>query len=169
MSEPFIGEIRLSGNGRAPVGWAHCDGRLLPIAQYDALFALIGTTYGGDGQYFFALPDLRGRVPVGQGAGPGLTNRVMGEELGSEGVSLTVNQMPAHRHQWQASMSAVSPTAGPRAQLGSGAAIYGPEPGQVTMAAQALPTGGGQPHDNMAPTLTLNYIIALWGVFPTRN
>jgi microcystin-dependent protein len=172
MAEPFIGEIRLFAGNFAPRGYALCYGQLMSIAQFTALFALIGTTYGGDGQTTFALPDLRGRVPVHQGTGPGFTPRTMGERYGTETVTLTSNQIPLHSHTQQASTNAVNAGSGPSAVLGNSAttAFYGSGTPQVTMAAAAVDSAGsGQPHNNMAPFLALNFIIAVEGVFPARN
>lgn len=170
--ERFLGSISLVPYNFAPLGSAFCQGQLMSIAQNDALFALIGTTYGGDGQTTFALPDLRGRVVVGMGQGPGLTNRTIGEMGGEEEVTLTVNQIPSHSHTPMASTSAgntASPTnaywaPGPRILLYSAASNL------VPMSASALQsTGGSQPHDNMKPFLTLNYIIWLEGIFPSQG
>jgi microcystin-dependent protein len=174
--ESFIGDIRLFAGNYAPQGWMFCDGSLLSISEYDALFALIGTTYGGDGQTTFAVPDLRSRVPVGQGAGPGLSNRIMGERFGSENVTLLTAQMPQHSHALNATTAtASSPQPGGRlfAQTGSDN-LYGPapatDPQPQTFAANAVTvSGGSQPHDNIMPSMGLNYIIALQGVFPSRN
>lgn len=179
--EPFIGQISLFGFNFAPKDWAICDGQLLSIAQNSALFALIGTTYGGNGQTNFALPDLRGRVPMGQGQGPGLSPRNMGEVSGSENVTLQQSQMPMHSHMLSVSnqtASASDPTGHVlAASTGSdpvdGATVtvntYGTNP-TGTASPQAISTAGGsQPHDNMQPYLTMNYCIALVGVFPSRN
>ncbi len=171
MAEPFIGEIRLFAGGFAPLGWAMCQGQTLPIADNDALFSLIGTTYGGDGQNTFSLPDLRGRVPLHQGAGPGLSNRVMGQSGGSEQVTLTAAQMPAHSHGMVASSASAQTAAGPSGNLLGTTKInmYGSGSPTTPMGAGAItPTGGGQPHGNMAPFLGMNYIIALFGIFPSR-
>jgi microcystin-dependent protein len=169
MSLPYIGEIRLFGGNFAPVGWAFCDGSLLPISEYDALFALIGTTYGGDGQTTFAVPDLRGRVPIHMGGGPGLTTRIIGEMAGAESVTLNTQQIPAHTHALGAAQSGhlASPAnampAAPRDYPGFRL------PGGITpMAAGAIaPAGGSQPHSNLAPYLCVSFIISLFGVFPS--
>lgn len=157
----------------APVGWAVCDGSLLPISEYETLFALIGTTYGGDGQSTFALPDLRGRVPIHAGQGPGLSSRVIGQTGGVEQVTLTPAQLPAHRHTLRASPAAASSTAGVAGSLLATPAstkLYGVTPAGSAMAAGALTTSGGnQAHNNMAPSLGLNHIIALFGVFPSQG
>lgn len=180
MSTPFIGEIRMFGGNFAPRDWAFCNGQLLSIAEYDPLFALIGTTYGGDGQVTFAVPDLRGRIPLGQGSGPGLTPRVLGEAAGVETVTLMESQMPSHSH----SANVVSVTGnlpGPAinalpAALASPGVFYAvpsnvaPQPHTVAMnPASVNPTGGHQPHDNIMPSLCVSFIISLAGVFPSRN
>jgi microcystin-dependent protein len=177
MSQPFLGEIRTTGHNFAPRGWAFCDGRLLAISQNDALFALIGTTYGGDGQVTFALPDLQGRVVIGTGQGPGsATNYVLGQKGGTEEVALTLNQIPSHRHTLLASSSsagAVSAPAGlvPSANSNSGVLPYaaGTATPVVSMAATAVTmAGGNQPHENMPPFLCLSHIIAVEGIFPSQ-
>ena len=171
MADPFIGEIRMFAGNFAPVGWAFCDGQLQSIANNTALFALIGTYYGGDGVNTFALPDLRGRVPIAQGTGAVLTARVIGERVGTETVTLTSAQMPAHTHTQIASSSPASTSAGPSGMPATpaSAAIYGATPNTDFAAAAVAGAGGGQPHDNMAPFTALNFIIALYGIFPTRN
>jgi microcystin-dependent protein len=171
MSDPFIGEIRLFASNFAPQGWALCNGQLMSIAQNTALFALLGTMYGGNGQTTFALPDLRGRVPVHQGQGPGLTSRTQGEVSGSETVTLLSSQMPAHSHALRASTVAATGSTPAGALLGATTVnSYDNSAAGVAMAAGAIGnTGGAQPHDNMAPTLALNYIIALFGIFPSRS
>ena len=170
MATPFIGEIKLFGGNFQPRGFAFCDGRLLAISEYSALFALIGTTYGGNGQTTFALPDLRGRIPINQGAGPGLSTYVIGQSFGSEGVTLNPNQMPTHNHiaLCNSTPGAASPNNGFWAAT-TGVTGYG-TPANATMNSQSLTTSGGsQPHENRMPLLALNYIIALEGIFPSRN
>lgn len=171
MAEPFIGQITLFAGNFAPRGWAFCDGQLLSIAQNTALFSILGTTYGGNGQTTFALPDLRGRVPVHPGQGPGLTNRSLGENSGTERVKLEAGHMPAHSHPVRATTGAATaktPTANLLASV-SGRNIYGSN-GNTQMAGGMIrDTGGGQAHSNMQPWLGLNYIIALEGIFPSRN
>jgi microcystin-dependent protein len=173
MSQPYVGEIRLVGFTRsAPLGWAVCDGSLLPIVQYQDLFSLIGTTYGGDGQETFGLPDLRGRVPVHQGTGPGLSTYVLGQTGGTEAVALTAAQMPAHTHTLSASSAQARPSAFRAALLGSSSTdrYYGEGTPTTPMAQGALSvSGSGQAHDNMAPSLPMNYIIALYGTFPLSS
>ena len=171
MGSPFIGEIRMVGFSFAPQGWATCDGQLMPIAENDALFALIGTTYGGDGQSTFALPDLRSRIPVHAGQGPGLSNRVLGESSGTEAVTLTTQQIPSHAHPAQAQSGAgnqASPINGVWAASGQGQ--YGVGAGNVAMKNTLISTSGGnQPHDNMMPYTTINFVISLFGIFPSQN
>jgi microcystin-dependent protein len=144
---------------------------LLSIAENEVLFALIGTTYGGDGQNTFAVPDLRGRVPVHQGQGPGLSSYAMAQTAGAESVTLGINQYPAHRHTVAANTA--SGTAAPAGGVlsGNGVSVYGTGAPSVAMAAQAIGVapGGGQPHNNMAPSLGLNYIISLFGIFPQQT
>lgn len=174
--DPFIGEIKMFAGNFAPRGWAFCHGQLLPIAQNAALFSLLGTTYGGNGTTDFALPDLRGRVPVGFGQGPGLTNRSLGQASGAESVTLQVSQLPAHDHPFSVKASSglpttVSPT-GAVLSAGSGPreANFAPAPGDTAMAAQATGTAGtGSPIPVMNPSLGMNFIIALEGIFPSRN
>jgi microcystin-dependent protein len=166
MSQPFIGEIRMFAGNFAPVGWAFCNGALIPIDQNDALFQLIGTTYGGDGQTTFALPDLQSRVPVH--AGPGFA---LGQTGGAETVTLTVSQIPAHNHVPQASSTAgiqSSPSNGVWAQSTLGQ--FSSAAPSVTMAPAALgSSGGSQPHDNMIPFLAVNFILSLFGIFPSQT
>lgn len=167
MSEPFIGEIRMFGGNFAPLGWELCDGQLLSIAEFDALFNLIGTTYGGDGQSTFAVPDLRGRLPLHQGNG-----FVLAETGGAEEVTLTVNQLPAHNHPLVASTSPASAVAPSNQVLALAAAAtitpYGTDNPSTTLAPQAVTTvGGSQPHTNLQPYLCVNFIISLFGEFPS--
>jgi len=170
MSEPFIGEVRMFGGNFAPRDWAFCDGRLLSIASYTTLFAVIGTIYGGDGRTTFGLPDLRGRAPMHPGSGPGLTRRVQGERGGSETETLSETQLPSHTHQMHA-VDAVGNTKTPDNNSLAHAG-YHPDGSTnlVDMNAAAITnTGGGQAHSNMAPSLGMNFIIALNGVFPFRS
>lgn len=177
MSNPYLGEIRPFAGNFNPRGWAFCNGALLSIAQNNALFALLGTTYGGDGQTTFGLPDLRGRVALSQGQGPGLTNRVLGEKAGAETVTLTVQQMPQHNHVAIASATeAASPAVTGRipATPKNGGKFYLPT-GVGTQSVVALDAatigsaGGSQPHNNIMPITAINYIIALEGIFPSQN
>lgn len=171
MSDPYVGEVRLFAGNFAPLGWAFCQGQLVPISENETLFNLIGTTYGGDGQQTFGLPDLRGRVPVHQGQGLGLTPRQMGEMAGVESVALSTVQMPAHSHALRASTAAASVTTPAGALLGATSVnSYDNASAGTPMAAAAITgAGGSQPHDNMAPTLALNYIISLFGIYPTQS
>ena len=170
--ERFLGSISLVPYNFAPLGTAMCDGRLLAISQNDALFALIGTIYGGDGQQTFALPDCRGRVVVGMGQGPGLSNYIIGQAGGEESVTLTVQQMPAHNHAALSSTSAGN-TASPAGAYWAPRArtfLYSAAANPATMNPAALaPTGGSQPHSNVKPTLSLNYVVWVEGIFPGRN
>ncbi|MBA4175049.1 MAG: phage tail protein [Leptothrix sp. (in: Bacteria)] len=173
MADPFIGEIKMFAGNFPPRGYAFCDGQLIAIAQNTALFSLLGTYYGGDGRTTFALPDLRGRVPLHEGQGPGLNSRQIGERLGSETSSLSSAQMPMHSHAQMASTNSSSPAYGPSSAPGAAtatAAFYGNGSPQIDMAAAAVDaTGAGQPHSNMAPYGTLSFIIAVQGIFPSRN
>lgn len=167
MSNPFIGEIRMFGGNFAPLGWAFCDGQLMAIAENVALFSLIGTTYGGDGQNTFALPDLRSRVPLH--TGPGF---VQGQSGGVEQVTLTVAQMPAHNHSQIATTATATPAAAPSGSLvaaSTATKFYGAAPSTPTAPSAILPAGQGQPHDNMAPFLAVSFIISLFGIFPSQN
>lgn len=174
--DPFIGEIALIPYNFAPQGWAFCDGQLLSIAQNTALFSLLGTTYGGNGQTTFALPDLRGRVPLhtgGSGAGPGLSSYNLGEQGGVEAITLLASQMPSHNHLVNASSAngtSDSPASAVMGKNASGVPQYSGAAPNATMAAAAIAAaGGGQPHENRPPYLGLNYVIALQGIFPSRN
>jgi microcystin-dependent protein len=171
MPQAFVGEIRIFSGSFAPAGWALCDGQLLAIAQNTALFSLLGTAYGGDGRATFALPDLRGRVPVHVGQGPGLTDRLRGEAIGSEAHTLSVNEIPAHSHPLGASAvngNSDSPAGGVMARSPSAVPQYAANHDATLAASAVSPTGGSQPHNSMQPYLTLNFIIALQGVFPSR-
>jgi len=174
--ESYVGDIRLFAGTFAPRGWVLCNGALLSISEYEMLYTLIGTAYGGDGQTTFAVPDLRGRVPVGQGTGLGLSPRVLSQVYGSESVTLLTAQMPQHTHALNAT-AATATSAQPGgmllAQTGTDN-LYGPvpatDPQPQTMAANAVsPAGGSQPHNNIMPSMAINYIIAVEGVFPSRN
>lgn len=171
--DPFIGEIKMFAGTFAPVGYAFCDGQLLPIAQNTALFSLIGTTYGGDGQTTFALPDLRGRAPIHEGQGSGLTSRQLGSGGGTENNTLTVNQMPAHSHSLVAVSTAGNQNSPTNNLLGDTTAFdkeYSDASGNTTMNSSAIGnTGGGQQVNNMQPYRVINYIIALQGVYPSQN
>ncbi|GAA3283655.1 phage tail protein [Dactylosporangium vinaceum] len=175
MSDQFLGEIRMFAGTFAPTGWALCNGQLLPIPQNTALFSLLGTVYGGNGTTTFALPDLQGAAPLGTGQAPGLSQYVQGETGGAETVTLLATEMPQHTHIAQAAPvrgDRNSPAAATWAEAALGRVRdrhYATAPDSTAMAANALTvTGASQPHDNLAPYLTLTFIIALTGVFPTR-
>lgn len=199
MSEPFLGEIIIFGGNFAPNGWAMCQGQLLSISQNTALFSILGTTYGGNGVQTFGLPDLRGRVPVGMGQGPGLSSYTQGEQGGVENVTLLVTQIPAHTHIITATGAAATVAASPNPGNSSTPAgnyiadgfdpsttLPGPTQNYVTPAqagttgniagvtlnmsgVTASQTGGSLPHTNIQPFLGVNYIIALQGIFPSRG
>ena len=176
MSDPFLGEIRLVGFTFAPQGWALCDGQLLSIAQNTALFSLLGTTYGGNGQTTFALPDLRGRVPIHPGQGPGLSNYVLGEQSGSENVTLNASQLPGHNHPLASSNqqgSSSDPSGNFPAVLNDPAGTiavngYLASSNSTLNPAAIGVTGGNQPHSNIQPFLCVNFIICLQGIYPSR-
>lgn len=170
MSEPFIAEIRIFAGNFAPRGWAFCNGQLLPIAQNTALFSLIGTTYGGDGRTTTALPDLQGRAPMHPGRGPGLTSRRLGQRGGVEQVTLTEAQMPNHNHSMEVTTEDGERREPGNRYFGRGNAIFANVANLGAMASQSLPnTGGSQAHNNLQPFLTMNFIIALVGLFPSRS
>ena len=171
MSEPFLGQISITAFGFAPRGWAFCNGQLLPISQNQALFALLGTTYGGDGRVTFALPDLRGRAALHAGGG-----QVQGQAAGLEQVTLGSAQMPAHSHALRASSdlanASVPGNAVPAARARGGPTMYAGGTGGLAVAmhpASVTTTGGSQAHDNMQPYAVLSFVIALQGIFPSRN
>ena len=171
MSEPFLGEIRIFPYNFAPQGWAFCQGQVLPISQNTALFSLLGTTYGGNGQTTFALPDLRGRVPLGQGQGPGLSNYVLGQSGGAESATLSTSQLPAHTHPVVAN-SGTGSTGRPGGAVPArtASATYAAAPDGTAMNAGMIgAAGGNQPFDLRQPYLALNPCIALQGIFPSRN
>lgn len=172
MSEPFVGEIRMFGGSFAPRGWAFCEGQLLAVNQNDALFSLLGTIYGGDGRTTFGLPDMRGRVPVHMGQGPGLSDRRLGSKGGEENVTLTTNQMPSHNHTLNAMTTPATATqiSADRTFGHVGVEIYVADGDHVPMSSSSTtPTGGGQAHPNMMPSLGINFIIALVGIYPSRH
>jgi microcystin-dependent protein len=175
MSQPFVGEIRMFAGNFNPNGWMLCQGQLLPISENEVLFQLLGTTYGGDGQSTFALPNLQGRVPIHQGTFQGNTFTI-GESAGSESVTLTTQQIPVHNHPLAATSNtpSLSPLSAAPANANStqvGVNTYGPPSGSPTTLVPATiqPAGGSQPHDNMQPFLTINFIISLFGIFPSQN
>ncbi len=165
MAQPYVGEIRMFAGNFAPAGWMFCEGQLLPISENETLFQLIGTTYGGDGQETFALPDLRGRLPIHQGNG-----FVLAESAGTEEVTLTINQIPAHSHAFLAS-------SGPGTANSPAGTVLAESPGVTVLiedvtstnlnAATISPVGGSQPHTNYQPYLCVNFIISLFGIFPS--
>jgi len=163
MSNPYVGEIRMFGGNFAPAGWMFCEGQLLPISENETLFNLIGTTYGGDGQETFALPDLRGRLPIHQGNG-----FILAETGGVEEVALTTQQLPIHTHPWLGSNSAATSKSPEGALAGTAQGdVYTTSFSALNMAAQAIgSTGGSQPHTNFQPYLCINFIISLFGIFP---
>jgi len=187
MDNPFIGGIVLFAGNFAPRGWAFCDGQLLPINSNQALFSILGTTYGGDGRTTFALPDLRGRAAIHAGTGPGLSTRRLGQRSGTETVVLTETQIPSHTHTATTSGGDVSITVGggkgstadPNGNYlaDTGTAIYKSAAGtgslggvgKTTVAVTNTNTGGSQPHNNMQPYLAIHYIIALQGIYPSRS
>jgi microcystin-dependent protein len=167
MAQPYVGEIRMFAGNFAPVGWMFCEGQLLPISENETLFQLIGTTYGGDGESTFALPDLRGRIPVHQGNG-----LILAETGGAEEITLTVQQIPAHSH---ALVGSGNPATGNAPQgnvlaTSTGATIfpYGTDQPPTNLLPSSIgPVGGSQPHTNFQPYLCINYIISLFGIFPS--
>ena len=163
MSEPYIGEIRMFCGNFAPLGWSLCNGQTLPISNYEALFSLIGTTYGGDGVNTFNLPNLQSRVPIHQGAG-----YVIGQLGGEEAHTLTTSELPSHPHAVAALKTANA--AGPAAAVyGGGPTVYGAAASAVMNAGMVAANPGGQPHDNIMPYQAVNFIIALEGIYPSRN
>lgn len=173
MSDPFLGEVRMFAGTFAPVGWELCNGQLISIAENDALYNLLGTTYGGDGVNTFGLPDLRGRSPIHQGSAGGLTPRVLGSMLGVETVSLTAAQTPAHFHPVHAFSTAGTvniPTGASWAAASTGENQYSQSNPNASMAANSTTiVGGGQPHENMSPFLAVSFIIALQGIYPSQG
>ena len=177
MSNPFLGQICMFGGNFAPRSWALCDGQLLAISQNNALFALLGTIYGGDGRTTFGLPDLRGRLPRHQGTGPGLTPSQIGKKDGTETAGIVEAQMPSHTHQLEGTTEQADPEApggggDPTGKVLADASItiYSAQAPDLNFDATAVAdTGGGQDHSNLMPFLCLNFIIALQGVFPSRN
>ncbi|WP_299493328.1 tail fiber protein [Acaryochloris sp. IP29b_bin.137] len=173
MTEPYIGEIRMFGGNFAPVNWAFCDGSLLAVNQYDALFSLLGTIYGGDGRTTFGLPDLRGRIPLHYGSGVGLTTRNLGSKGGAESVTLTTAQLPSHNHgnlQGTTSTSVGTTPSGRVPGTNTSLTPYATSgPDQVLNSGSVSLVGGSSSHSNLMPTLAINFIIALSGIYPSRN
>jgi microcystin-dependent protein len=165
MAQPYVGEIRMFAGNFAPAGWMFCEGQLLPISENETLFQLIGTTYGGDGQSTFALPDLRGRIPIHQGNG-----FILAETGGAEEITLTVSQIPAHSHPMLASGDGGNQVSPANSLIANVSAVfpYIESPPNVTMNAQAISSvGGSQPHNNFQPYLCVDFIISLFGIFPS--
>jgi microcystin-dependent protein len=174
MSQPYVGEIRMFGGNFAPAGWAFCDGALMPISENETLFNLIGTTYGGDGQETFALPDLQGRVPIHMGQGAGLSNYNLAEKAGVENVTIAAATLPNHTHPALCNSGGGSNASNPAAATWTVSDVneYSaslPASGNIGNGLVTTPIGGSQPHDNMIPFLVINYIISLFGIFPTPN
>lgn len=171
--EPFLGQIMMFAGNFAPQGWAFCNGQLLPISAYSALFSLLGTTYGGDGKTSFALPDLRGRVPLSMGQGAGLSNYPLGALGGAESVTLSTAQMPSHNHLatcQQAEGTTNDPTNSvPAVARDSSADDYGTSPNKTMSPGFIQPAGGNLPHENRQPYLCVNFVIALVGIYPSRS
>lgn len=174
--EPFIGQVMMFAGNFAPRGWALCDGQLLAISRYSALFSILGTTYGGDGVSTFGLPDLRSRAPVHKGDGPGLSPRKLGEKGGTETVTLTTNQIPSHAH----NLEVVNGAGDTNTPAGNSLAGHGTAvppvgnfstagPNATARSGSISTTGGGQSHNNMQPYQVLNFVIALEGVYPSRS
>jgi len=168
MSQPYVGEIRIFAGNFAPAGWMFCEGQVLAISDYDTLFTLIGTTYGGDGQSTFALPDLRGRVPLHTGAGS-----TLGEASGTETVTLTTNQLPAHQHPLLATGNvgnALSPSNAVYAQVPPATVqVYTQDNSVIPTATPVSAAGGSQPHENHQPLLAVSFILSLFGIFPSQT
>lgn len=168
MAQPYVGEIRMFAGNFAPAGWMFCEGQLLPISENETLFQLIGTTYGGDGQSTFALPDLRGRIPIHQGNG-----FILAETGGAEEITLTVNQIPAHSHPALATTNAAADTTPNNASVLASASLatttpYGQDAPFTNLAPTSIgPVGGSQPHTNFQPYLCVDFIISLFGLFPS--
>lgn len=175
MTEPFVAEIRIFAGNFAPTGWAQCNGQLMPISQNTALFSLLGTYYGGDGKSTFALPNLEGSAPMHWGQGPGLSDRYIGEAAGSENVTLIQSEAPLHNHTMQANgfpanLQVPSPARSLAGSTGANAYQTNSTQNLVPLDSQTLTiSGGGQPHNNMQPFLTMLFIIALQGIFPPRG
>ena len=171
MAQPYVGEIRMFAGNFAPVGWAFCDGQLLPISENETLFQLIGTTYGGDGESTFALPNLQSRIPLHMGNGPDGVNYQIAEMAGVESVTLSMQQIPNHTHPLIASTAAGTQANPEGAVLAQGLASITPyiedAPAANLSASAITPVGGSQPHENCQPFLCINYIISLFGIFPS--
>lgn len=173
MAQPYVGEIRMFAGNFAPNGWMFCEGQTLPISENEVLFQLIGTTYGGDGEETFNLPNLASRVPIHMGTGPDGTTYQLGEMAGTEQETLTVQQIPNHTHPLTASSAAgdqVSPIGSVLATTGQGIFLYYEGAVDANLNAQSItPAGGSQPHENTQPFLCVNFIISLFGIFPSQT
>lgn len=173
MGSPYIGEIRMFAGSFAPAGWMFCDGQLLPISENDTLFNLIGTTFGGDGQETFALPDLQGRVPMHAGKGPAISQTyVIGEKAGVESVTLTTQQIPIHSHPMLVSLTAASqtnPNNNVLAESTQSTIFISDVPNQAMASQSVQPVGGSQPHENMQEYLCISFIISLFGIYPQQT
>lgn len=171
MSEPFVGEIRMFAGNFAPRGWAFCDGQLLAVAQNDALFSLLGTIYGGDGRTTFGLPDVRGRVPIHHGSGPGLSPRRLGSKSGTEHETLTENQLASHSHGFTVNgLRATDPSPQGHIPAASSDDNYNEEGLDTLFHVNTISkTGGSRSHTNLMPTLCIHFIIALVGIYPSRH
>ncbi|OCW56914.1 phage tail protein [Hoeflea olei] len=174
MADPYIGEIRMFAGNFAPRGWAFCDGQLLAISEYDALYALFGTIYGGDGRVTFGLPDLRGRVPIHQGTGPGLSIRRIGSRGGSERITLTSNQLPSHDHSFNGDTQEASDASPAGNVIAKGdnvnyLAASAPSGANAFAPTMVGSTGGSQSHSNLMPTLCVNFICSLFGIYPSQT
>ncbi len=170
MAYPYVGEIRMFAGNFAPAGWMFCNGQLIPISDNETLFQLIGTTYGGDGESTFALPDLQSRVPLHMGTGPGGDSYQLAQAAGTEAETLTVQQIPSHNHTMLGTGAAGAQPVPVDQVLArdTGTDLYGSDTPYANMAAQAIgPTGGSQPHENVQPFLCINYIISMSGIFPS--
>jgi microcystin-dependent protein len=171
MGQPYVGEVRMFAGTFAPAGWMFCDGSLLPISEFETLFNLIGTTFGGDGQSTFALPDLRGRIPVHQGTGPSGLTYIIGQLSGQENVTLTINQIPSHNHVPLANGEGASSPDPANNVIGTpGGKAWFAAASAVQLGSPALQSeGGNQPHDNFMPYLCVNFIISMFGIFPSQT
>ena len=173
MGTPYVGELRMFAGNFPPAGWEFCSGQLIAISENPTLFSLIGTTYGGDGQNTFALPNLMGRIPIHMGQGPGLSNRIISETGGFEEVTLTISQIPNHSHQMLATGNAAS-SSNPANNVfavtsGFDAYFDGQDANNNLTASVINPTGGSQPHENMQPFLCISFIISMFGLFPSPS
>jgi microcystin-dependent protein len=172
MSEPFVGEIRMFAGNFAPQGWAFCDGQLLAVSQNDALFSLLETIYGGDGQTTFGLPDMRGRIPIHAGTGPGLSNRGLGSTGGSETVTVTANQLPSHTHSMQAAGrtgNSPNPSGNTLGTVTTFDPYINESPATSLNSGAVTAVGGSQSHANLMPFLCVNFIISLFGIYPSQH